>query len=141
MTYVTANNQSCLITPSQNSYKQRLFSILWEEIRAHLEVSKLFRNQALKPPRTSTFKLQEHSKQTYPILPPRSQSALKLSSKASKNSKKPQISEALQIQASQAPEELRPQIFECKEIHPNHHSKSQSFIGIKFQSLQKLQEL
>ena len=80
-----------------------------EDIQAHLEVSKLFRNQAPKPPRTSrtsTFEPQEHSKQNYSILPPRSQSALKLSSKAFKNSKKPQITETLLIQASQAPEEF-----------------------------------
>ena len=51
---------------------------------------------------SQTFKYKEHSKRNLPNYLLRSQSSLESSSKASRNSKKPQISEALRIQASKA---------------------------------------
>ena len=58
------------------------------------EASKNFKN--------FNFEYEEHSKRNHPNPLPRSQRSLESSSKASRNSKKPQINEALRIQASKA---------------------------------------
>ena len=49
-----------------------------------------------------TFEYEEHSKRNHPNHLHKAESSLESSSKASRNSKKPQISEALRIQASKA---------------------------------------
>ena len=111
-----------------------------EGIQKHSKDLKLCRNQAPKPPITSTFESQEHLKKNNSSHPSRSQSSLESSSKISINTKRLQISGALRIQASKAPKNFHYKSLKTKNIHPNYSYKSQSSTGIKLQSLQKLQD-
>ena len=90
-----------------------------------------------------------HSKQNHPNYPPRSQSSLESSSKASRNLNKPQISEALLIQASKTPKNFHHKPSKTKNTrrtkrtrrtHKEHEEQriskqahSQRFIVILFQ--------